>query len=142
MYYQPEQPIPLYAHIERTFSRRIPDMDRIVFGLSFLVIVIVCNAVKLAAMITALVVERDKFNVTLGDCAASFLSSPDPWTVGMCMYSKETMIENAKRLNGGRPGANPFGKENESEDPGIWRRQRRSYLASAQPSRSTMPLVL
>ncbi|KAF2035731.1 hypothetical protein EK21DRAFT_53760, partial [Setomelanomma holmii] len=62
-------------------------------SLTFLIIVIVCNTVKLATMLWVVFMERKDYIVTLGDGASSFLELPDPTTERMCILSKPEIVE-------------------------------------------------
>ena len=119
---------PCYAHIVQSFSRKVPPRDRILFSFNFLIIVIACNATKLATMVYVLIMEKDNFIVTQGDCAASFLQTPDPWTAGMCMYSKEALVDSARRRVGELPLLRRARKYIKSCDPRIWQKFRRPCL--------------
>jgi hypothetical protein len=80
--------LPRFAHITHAFAKNLDTASRISMSLTFLIIVIVCNSIKLLTMLWVVMVERKDYLVTLGDGAASFLERPDPTTERMCILSK------------------------------------------------------
>jgi hypothetical protein len=81
-----------YAHVVLGYGKNVPTKSRIQLSRSFLIVVIVCNAVKLTIMLWALYMEKSDFIVTLGDGAASFLEHHDPTTEKFCVFSKDAVI--------------------------------------------------
>ncbi|KAF2831463.1 hypothetical protein CC86DRAFT_314833 [Ophiobolus disseminans] len=79
---------PKFAHVSSFFATRVGTASRIQLSLTFLIIVIVCNSVKLLTMMWVVFRERQHYIVTLGDGAATFLERPDPTTERMCILSK------------------------------------------------------
>jgi hypothetical protein len=80
---------PKFAHVQHAFVKRVDaTVSKIQASLTFLVIVFVCNAVKLFIMLWVIFMEHKHYIVTLGDGAASFLEYRDPTTERMCMLSK------------------------------------------------------
>lgn len=65
--------VPKFAHVKSAFAKRLDTASRIQLSLTFLIIVIVCNTVKLLTMLWVVFMERKDYIVTLGDGAASFL---------------------------------------------------------------------
>jgi hypothetical protein len=87
-----DQTEPYIGQVAAARARVVSSRSRIQLSLCFLVIVIICNAMKLTIMLWILFYERTEFLVTLGDAAASFLQNPDPQTEGVCVYSKEAIL--------------------------------------------------
>jgi hypothetical protein len=83
---------PKFAHVPVAFAKRLETASRIQLSLTFLIIVIVCNGVKLPTMLWVAFMERKDYLVTLGDGAASFLERPDLTTERLCILSKEEII--------------------------------------------------
>jgi hypothetical protein len=79
---------PKFARVSHAFAERLDTASRIQLSLTFLIIVIVCNSVKLLTMLWVVLMERKNYLVTLGDGAASFLERPDSITERMCILSK------------------------------------------------------
>ena len=80
---------PKYARIQHAFVQRVDaTASKIQASLTFLVIVIVCNFIKLLIMLWVVFMEHKQYIVTLGDGAASFLEHRDATTERMCMLSK------------------------------------------------------
>jgi hypothetical protein len=83
---------PKFAHVVHGHARAAPPRDRLQLSLSFLAVVILCNAVKLGVMLWVLLSMKDSdFVVTLGDAAASFIHRPDPTTESFCVFTKEAV---------------------------------------------------
>ncbi|KAH7379202.1 hypothetical protein DE146DRAFT_307283 [Phaeosphaeria sp. MPI-PUGE-AT-0046c] len=89
---KPSNNPPKFANVPHVFAKRLDTASRIQLSLTFLIIVIVCNSVKLLTMIWVVFMERKDYIVTLGDGAASFLERPDPTTERMCILSKEEIV--------------------------------------------------
>ncbi|KAF2446411.1 hypothetical protein P171DRAFT_430575 [Karstenula rhodostoma CBS 690.94] len=90
----------VYAHVIEGYGKNVPTKSRIQLSQSFLIIVIVCNAVKLTTMLWVLYMEKNDFIVTLGDGIASFLEHRDPTTEKFCVFSKEAITaEVAHRMS-------------------------------------------
>lgn len=83
--------VAVYAHVVEGYGRKVPTKSRVQLSLSFLIVVIVCNAIKLATMVWVLYMEKSDFIVTLGDGAASFLEYRDPTTEKYCVFTKEAI---------------------------------------------------
>jgi hypothetical protein len=83
---------PKFAHVPHVFAQKLDTASRIQLSLTFLVIVIVCNSMKLLTMLWVVFMEQKDYIVTLGDGAASFLERPDPTTERMCILSKPAII--------------------------------------------------
>lgn len=102
---------------------------KILLNLPFIIVVTMSNAFKVAVLIYMLLDETSESPlVTIGDAIASFLSDPDPSTVGHCNLSRDEFgwITYHKRLGyGGR--ASDFDRRN-----GIWKPRTRHY-GSALP---------
>jgi hypothetical protein len=84
--------IPRFAHVSHVFAQRLDTASRIQLSLTFLVIVIICNSMKLFTMLWVVFMEQKDYIVTLGDGAASFLERPDPTTERMCILSKPAIV--------------------------------------------------
>ncbi|KAF2442490.1 hypothetical protein P171DRAFT_365159 [Karstenula rhodostoma CBS 690.94] len=126
---------PDYARVAQVFAHRAPRRDKIVFSLYLLVIVIACNTVKLITLVFVLLMEKSDFAVTLGDCAASFLHSPDPSTTRMCVYSRDSVIATVRSRAKGHNSRLPVEKV-ATEDPERWRKQRHPYATPVSRSSS------
>jgi hypothetical protein len=83
---------PKFALVHQAYVKRLDTASRIQLSLTFLIIVIVCNAVKLLTMLWVVFMEQKDYIVTLGDGAASFLERPDPTTERMCILSKTEIV--------------------------------------------------
>jgi hypothetical protein len=89
-----QSPPPEYAHFTHAFAKHtVGTSSRIQLSLTFMVIVIACNVVKLATMLWVVFMEKSDYLVTVGDGAASFLEHPDPTTEQMCVASRHDTME-------------------------------------------------
>lgn len=120
---------PKYGHVAAARARKVPSRSRIQISLYFLLIVIACNAAKLATMLWVLFCERSDFLVTFGDAAASFLENPDPLTKGVCVFSKETMLLEHE-LGGKKLKRNDLLEDLARDTYGTWRERYHSYSLS------------
>lgn len=80
-----------YAHVIEGYGSNIPSRSRIQISLSFLIIVIACNAIKLGIMVWVLYMEKSDFVVTIGDAVASFLEHRDDITEKYCTFNKDAI---------------------------------------------------
>jgi hypothetical protein len=109
-------------HVAEAFSARITDgmSSRIQISLHFMLVVSIFNVLKLVIMFYILRTDRSIYLVTLGDAAASFLATPDPYTYTKCMLGKDEILS---RL--GVPPDHPISCMDEKEDfdarvSGVW----------------------
>lgn len=75
--------------IKYCLSERAQERCRLQFSLRMMVVVIICNIVKVVCMSLTLWKRKTDPLVTVGDAVASFLEKPDPMTLGMCLSSKQ-----------------------------------------------------
>lgn len=80
------------AHVHRAWAEPSPYNSKIQMSLWFMLIVISCNTLKVAAIFLTIHGERQRRLVTLGDTVASFLDKPDRCTRGYCAMSRETFL--------------------------------------------------
>ena len=73
-------------------SERTAEKCTVQFSLGIMIVVICCNLVKACCMVMAVVRSREPTLVTLGDAMDSFLTIPDPTTIGMC-FADRRLIE-------------------------------------------------
>ena len=71
------------------------DQCRLQFAVPIMVVVLICNFVKLIAMTVTLWKCREPTLVTLGDALDTLLQRPDPHTVGMCIAKKKDFEDGA-----------------------------------------------
>lgn len=74
--------------IDYCLSRLTPEACELQFNARILVVVVVCGVLKVAAMVSIIIIQDQAALVTIGDAVASFLRLPDPCTAGMCLFSK------------------------------------------------------
>ncbi|OCK73822.1 hypothetical protein K432DRAFT_472278 [Lepidopterella palustris CBS 459.81] len=87
-------------HIQYAFAKPVDQTitSKVQIGLVFMIIVIVCNAVKALAMFLTFLDHRPQYLVTSGDALASFLSRPDPTTLGCCLSPYDKIEQRIKVL--------------------------------------------
>lgn len=91
--------LPKYARVTQGYGTKMRSGDRVQLSLSFLIVVIVCNAVKLAVMLWVLYMEKSDFIVTIGDAAATFLEYNDPNTEQFCAFNKDVITAEVAHRN-------------------------------------------
>lgn len=74
--------------IDYCLSRATPEICKVNSSLYLMIIVIVCNIAKLAAMLITLFKHKESSLVTIGDAVSSFMDTPDEVTVDACLISK------------------------------------------------------
>ena len=87
-------------------SEKVEEKCKVQFSLGIMIAVICCNLVKAGGMIMTVVRSREPTLVTLGDAIDSFLSIPDPTTVGIC-FADRRFIER-EWMRGSRAGPRPW----------------------------------
>ncbi|KAL9601249.1 MAG: hypothetical protein Q9219_002654 [cf. Caloplaca sp. 3 TL-2023] len=80
----------MYAHypVQYCFSEPVQGRSKIQLSIIFMVVVILCNAVKVLCMFLTLRHQLSAPLVTIGDAIQSFLQEPDPTTEDMCWADK------------------------------------------------------
>lgn len=106
-----------YCLAQDTESHREVQFSVIIF-----VIVLACNVFKVVCMAILVDISSFKPLVMLGDAIASFLTQPDPYTVGKCLASKANFVP-WRKITGGCTWALPY-------EP-----RRRRWFAAASPRR-------
>lgn len=71
---------------------------------------IVCNALKSAAMFWTLYRQKDATLVTIGDAIASYLDQPDELTKGRCLMSRTDIKDWKLQGTKDKPNTNPLPK--------------------------------
>lgn len=74
--------------VEYCLARPAIQQCEINLSVAFLAVVIVCNALKVIGLAVAALRLRFDPLVTVGDAIASFLTRPDPTTVGQCLFAR------------------------------------------------------
>jgi hypothetical protein len=123
-----------YAHIDFACGRNVPTRSRIQLSLRFMVIVILCNAVKLGMMLWVLLRENSDFIVTIGDGVASYLDSPDPNTKALCVLSKDAIVTMVGPHHVRDTKRDMLG-DIINDAYGIWNAQHRKYSSSLDRDR-------
>lgn len=90
----------LVLHIDGAFARPVKNSE-VQMSLTFLMIVIACNAIKVGCLGFLLWKGTDDMNpplVTIGDAISSFLEAPDSSTQGYCTYGRSEFLWKTGRL--------------------------------------------
>ena len=74
--------------IQYCLSEPVEEHCKLQFSVGIMIIVIICNAIKMAVMGHVAWTQPSNL-VTVGDAIASFLDKPDPTTTGSCLAGKE-----------------------------------------------------
>ena len=78
-------------------SERTAEICKVLVSLKIMYIVISCNLVKACCMVVAVVRSREPTLVTLGDAIESFLTVPDPTTIGICFADRRFIDQEWRR---------------------------------------------
>lgn len=125
----------LYAHIVSARARIIPERkSRIQLSLTFLIVVVICNALKLAMMLSVLFLEKSDFIVTLGDAAASYLERPERSTERLCVANKATVILKTSSRHDKHDRSDYLDELTEGSY-GTWRKQSHPYSSALDRER-------
>ncbi|KAF7167150.1 hypothetical protein CNMCM5623_000557 [Aspergillus felis] len=77
------------APVRYCYSQRTPEQCKINIVPLFLIVVIICNAIKIASFLYTLrITKKDQPLCTTGDAIQSFLKRPDPYTQSRCLVAK------------------------------------------------------
>ncbi|PUU77981.1 hypothetical protein B9Z19DRAFT_1127461 [Tuber borchii] len=77
------------VEISRCKCERTAEKCKVQFSLGIMIVVICCNLVKACGMIMTVARSQEPTLVTLGDAVGSFLSVPDPTTMGICFADRQ-----------------------------------------------------
>jgi len=80
-------------HISYAFSDPAPSGCSIQISLAFMLVVVICNALKILVIYRTLKEPLASQILTFGDAVSSFLEHPDPTTVGFCTIEKEEIVD-------------------------------------------------
>ncbi|SMQ48926.1 unnamed protein product [Zymoseptoria tritici ST99CH_3D7] len=80
-------------HVSLFTAMRLDDGSKVQIIMSFMLIVIACNVLKVAVMWFVWQQPHTECFITIGDSVQSFLRRPDRTTIGMCLESKESLTE-------------------------------------------------
>jgi hypothetical protein len=73
-------------------SERVPGTCGLNINLIIILVVVVCNAGKLAGMLYVAFGALEDPLVTMGDAVSSFMASPDNTTKGMCLVNRREIV--------------------------------------------------
>ena len=88
-----DQPDVPPIHVAEIVSVMLDNGSKVQLVLPFVVVVLVSNAVKVIVMWTLYKQSHTVGLATIGDAVQSFLQMPDRSTIGLCLESKETMVD-------------------------------------------------
>lgn len=116
---------PPLAHVTHGIAKIVTPESRLQISLTFMLVVIFFNSLKLAVMGWILFTDKSAYIVTLGDAAASFLERPDPTTRHQCTLGKEEMLFTRDRMPCVAPGNSEELDTLSLPSQGMWRPGRR-----------------
>jgi hypothetical protein len=119
---------PWAAHVEIGISKIIKPKSRLQISLSFMLVVIFFNLLKLCVMSWVLYTDRTAYLVTLGDAVSSFLEAPDLTTGHLCMLGKEEMLYKLGYMPYLAPGSEDELETLVLRSQGVWLPVRREYF--------------
>ncbi|KAK4499341.1 hypothetical protein PRZ48_009854 [Zasmidium cellare] len=106
--------------IDYCLSQLEPSHCRIGFSLQVLIAVIVCNALKTAAMFWTLYRQKDVTMVTIGDAISSYLDRPDETTKGRCLMSRKDIKDWKLQGTKDKPNTEPLPKTFFQDKAPMW----------------------
>ena len=74
-----------FCAVEHCLVQEVDEKCLLQFSLSVMLIIIICNLIKIACMILVVLEGESRPMVTVGDAIASFLNEPDPATKNLCL---------------------------------------------------------
>ncbi|KAL5319628.1 hypothetical protein ACEPPN_012683 [Leptodophora sp. 'Broadleaf-Isolate-01'] len=77
--------VPNSVPIDYCLSERVPELCQLQFIVPIMIMVIVCNTVKFACILLAMLLLKDWPLVVIGDAISSFLDDEDEMTLGQCL---------------------------------------------------------
>ena len=114
------------------------------FSLIAILIVVISNAVKLCAMIGALLIVKNEHIINIGDAVAAFLTDPDPYTMNRCLSTKNWLRSKVCASHG--EAHKPFGvyKKDckDAVEGGMWNDSKSSVMWAQAPSRKRLVLCI
>jgi hypothetical protein len=90
--------LPEHYQIDYCLSLSVPATCKLQYSFIILLVVIICNVVKLIAIAVTLVSVKGPIFATVGDSVVSFLTDPDQTTVGQCLVGKEDLDRGSEDL--------------------------------------------
>lgn len=133
----------LSLHLDSGFANRGAQNSKIQMSLPFLLIVIACNATKVACFIFMIVkgqTDEELPMVTLGDAVTAFLEAPDENTSGHCTFSKTEYFWATGRIRRTKARQEDGrAEEMDNKCKGYWEK-RRNYYGSAISERKRISI--
>ncbi|KAL0255108.1 hypothetical protein SLS55_009637 [Diplodia seriata] len=83
--------------VDYCLSEKLPGQCSLNVTVSLLLVVIVFNLIKLVAIISTISMIRDNPLITIGDAVASFIQEEDVTTRGMCLLSRDDVVQQTKQ---------------------------------------------
>ena len=105
-------------------SERVPGTCGFNMNLIIVLVVVICNAGKLAGMLYVAFGSLEDPLITVGDAVSSFLVSPDHTTRDMCLVNRKDIVK-----------ASNFGGMEKLRAPKYWRPVRRRWFNAASKTR-------
>lgn len=100
------QVTPRGYEVDHCYSHPVKEQCTLQYSFTILLIVIGCDVLKLAAMISTLIWVSENPLATVGDAIASFMEKPDPHTSEMCLLTQKEARKGAGPWLSGRQRVN------------------------------------
>ena len=98
--------------VDHCLSQSAPEQCTLEYSFIILLIVIGCDILKLAAMVSTLLWVAEQPLATMGDSIASFLEKPDSFTLGRCLLQQQDVRRTARILRSKRTSLSPPAYDN------------------------------
>jgi hypothetical protein len=114
--------------LDSGYSEPRSTASAIQIALPFMIVVVLCNALKLIAIYYTLKESFSEHVITQGDAIASFLEYPERSTLGLCTLDKWDLVDRdiiMSELKNGNLGH--FSTQSQLKAPEGWKSTRRAY---------------
>lgn len=112
--------LPTMIQMSQGYTTNSGRESSIQINLYFMIVVLVCNLLKIIVMVYTLMNHRSDPLVTLGDAAASFLERPEPLTEGKCTLYRQELFDSYNDATSLDEGAKAVANDHPRRD-GKWR---------------------
>ncbi|KAF2496744.1 hypothetical protein BU16DRAFT_537894 [Lophium mytilinum] len=130
------------VHVRHAFADKLPGTSSVQMSLYFLIVVIVCNIMKLTAMVLAYRSFSADYVVTLGDAVSSYLERPDPVTVGLCALDCEDLVRKFQPEKKMRKIQEYELEGIQERQGGVWQSRHRHYISALSRPRRLVGMLL
>lgn len=133
---------PTALHIEHAYTIKTDFETSLEISLIFMLIVVVFNIMKIAAMYTAFQLCSDDHFITIGDAVASYLKRPDHRTEGYCTLSQQDFALDLGQRELTAREKEKFKEDGQLRNPSTWKVSRRRLLTAMSSGRQLSAIFL